>query len=137
MAQVMTAQEAGVEESFSLLMVGIAEMRGVVGGTAIMFQCDLERSQPNDEDAWPQDKTYCVTNERGAVHYGGVQEVVLDGALLRIVFSESATTALALDDSIMEMSLEVSDTDREAIRDGLRRVLSCGRREYQPTILQL
>lgn len=137
MAQFMTAREVGVEESFPLLMVGIAETRGAVGGAAVMFQCDFERSQPNDEDAWPQDQTYCVTNERGAVHYGGVREIVLDGALLRIVFSESATTALALDDSVMEISLEVSDTDREAIRDGLRRVLSCGRREYQPTILQL
>src|SRR5690606_15748484 len=119
------------------LMVGITEMRGAVGGAAVMFQYDLVRSQPDDGDAWPQDQTYCVTDERGAVHCGGVQKIVLDGALLRIVFTESAAAALALDDRVLEISLAISDADREAMCGGLRRVLSCGRREYQPTVIRL
>ena len=69
--------------------------------------------------------------------YGGVREAVLKDRVLRIVVDPSNLEALGLNDSEIEVALDVEETHIHRLREGLRRVLTYGRPSEQPAVLDL
>jgi len=127
--------EAGVEDEFPLLLVGFSESQEQVGRD-FFFQCDLRNNDYPAQSNWPGGETYCVTNELSRTHYGGVEEVRFIDNRLTVRFSEKAATALRLDDTDFELLVE-APADLAQLRSQLRKVLTCGRPEYVPRVLDI
>jgi hypothetical protein len=101
---------------------------------ALTFLCSL--FEPDGQDVQLGMDTYClVTPDQGTV-YGGVREVVLRDGLLGVVAPDSLE-ALRLGDPVIEASLAVDAEAVEQLREGLRRILSYGRADAYPVVVQL
>jgi hypothetical protein len=99
------------------------------------FQCAL--SEPDGVDRASGMDSYCVSNELGMTFYGGVQEISLNDQALRVVFDLKAAQELGLDEPIIEVQLEVDEDSVSQLRDGLRRILTYGRQEARPRVMEL
>lgn len=69
-----------VEETIDAFTVGLAE-RPSGEGAHLILQCAL--TAPDEQDADGGMDTYCLMDEQGAVHYGGIQRAELTDATLR------------------------------------------------------
>ncbi|MEV6987483.1 Imm10 family immunity protein [Sphaerisporangium sp. NPDC051017] len=136
MAIRFTAREVGVEEEPELecLTAGLAE--GTDGsGMVLMFMCST--CEPDDQDVALGMDTYCVVTADQGTAYGAVNEITLHEKLLRVVVAPDALDALSLSDPEIEAVLQVSDESIEQLRSGLRRILTYGRVDARPSIMNL
>lgn len=129
MIRVITAEENLADSCF---VVGIAEDSSAEGSYFIL-QCGLQ--EPSEQNQALGLDSYCILDQAGGVHYGGMEEVRIDpdkGLYLR--FSEAATESLDLVSN--EILLGFSENvDVELLMSGLRRVLFYGNPESFPHVV--
>ncbi|MGV9304162.1 Imm10 family immunity protein [Nonomuraea sp. NPDC003727] len=136
MPHAFTARVAGVDEDPELesLSAGVAEnLDGT--GRSLVFQCSLDEFE-DDEEAG-DDYSHCLVLENGAVAYGCVTEIVLDGPRLTVVLDAAAAAGLHVDDHIIDVTLDIEAQAREELRGALRRILSYGRPDAVPHRMEL
>ena len=101
----------------------------------LMVQCPL--TEPDAQDAELGMDSYCLLDEKGAVHYGGVRRAVLRGDTLQLTFDEEATAELELPGDTVTLLLRVPDEQVRRLGQGLHDVLSYGAARHRPEVLQL
>jgi hypothetical protein len=95
------------------------------GGFGLIFQCGL--AEPDEQDVALGMDCHCLVTTDGGTAYGCVEEIALDGDVLRIVLDPASLADLELDDAEIEVTLALADADVAELRSGLRRVLGYGR----------
>ena len=121
-----------VEETIDAFTVGLAaDQTGE--GAYLILQCAL--TSPTDQDAATGMDTYCLMDELGAVHYGGIQRAELDDATLRLRFDQDAADELGIQTPERGLTLAVPPQDTAHLADGLRRVLTYGSPGRQPELV--
>ncbi|NUQ76263.1 MAG: hypothetical protein HUU21_22210 [Polyangiaceae bacterium] len=65
--------------------------------------------------------TYCLSNESGASHYGGVQSWALTNGVLRVDLDVSASNSLGV--AGYEVVLRVPPPEIQKVMEGLHRIL--------------
>jgi Immunity protein 10 len=116
-----TAALVTVEENADAFTVGLAQYAGG-SGAYLILQCAL--GPPTDQDTATGMDTYCLMDDLGGVHYGGVRSAELFDSTLRLRFDESAAMELNIQDAERELVLAVPPADESRLADGLRRVLT-------------
>jgi hypothetical protein len=127
-----TAAVISVEENLDAFSVGLAEDEAGEGAYLIL-QCAL--TPPTDQDAATGTDTYCLMDDQGAVHYGGVQRVEIADAVLRFSFDEDAAEELGIENPERELALAVPEDVAERLAHGLRRVLTYGDPQRCPDLV--
>ncbi|MGA5105151.1 hypothetical protein ACPCC3_16135 [Streptomyces cellulosae] len=100
------------------------------------YYFDLQRfvdDQPDEQNVRNGTDSYCVVNESGGVHYGGLRGVSLLPDLLTLSFDEEAVEVLALPSSIIPLAIAPS-VDLGGLRAGLQRVLAYGNPQKIPRL---
>jgi hypothetical protein len=133
--QSMVARAVGVEDESPMLLVGFGESEGYEGRDFV-FQCDLRHNDYPAESNWPRGETYCVTDSDGRASFGGVLEAVFHGRSLRLVLDERTVSDLRLPDAEWEVFVDNDDVDLAEVSRQLRRILTCGRPEFRPRVLE-
>ena len=128
--------EVGIEDEAPLIMVGFSESADDTGRD-FFFQCDLRSNDYLENSNWPRGDSYCVVDENARTSYGGVRELVFRGNVVRIVFDDSTVDALKLEDSVFELVIDAELPDMAQVKAELMRVLTCGRPEFRPTVLEI
>ncbi len=118
-----------VEETIDAFTVGLAQHPSGEGAYLIL-QCAL--TPPDEQDAATGMDTYCLMDEQGAVHYGGIQHAELTDATLRLRFDQDAAEELGIQDPDRDLTLAVPADDTTRLADGLRRVLTYGNPDRRP-----
>ncbi|PIB05723.1 MULTISPECIES: Imm10 family immunity protein [Streptomyces] len=117
----------------SCFIVGIAEDE-YGEGRYLTLQSGLE--EPGEQERRLGLDSYCVVNETGGVHYGGIESVALSADQISFRFTSEAVGALSLPDQ--EMTLDIAPgSDVQNLRDGLRRVLTYGNPDKFPAELHI
>lgn len=124
-----TAALVTVEETIDAFTVGLAQNPNGEGAYLIL-QCAL--TPPDDQDAATGMDTYCLMDEQGAVHYGGIQRAELTDTALRLRFDQDAAAELGIQNPERELALTIPPADTPRLADGLRRVLTYGNPDRQP-----
>ena len=125
-----------ISEYRTLLMLGLSEPRDA-GGRDVVFQCDLRTNDYPEVSNWPEGESYCLTDGRGRTAYGGVSTAVFQGPVLRMSFTAKTVSAMGLDEPEWEFVFDGSDAELLEVRTRLERILTCGRPEYRPGVLDL
>ncbi|MGA5125601.1 hypothetical protein ACPCAG_20190 [Streptomyces pseudogriseolus] len=100
------------------------------------FYFDLQRfvaEQPDEQNVSNGTDTYCVVNESGGAHYGGLKGASLLPDLLILSFKKGAVEALELPSRIIPLGIAPS-VDLKALRAGLERVLTYGNHRKMPRL---
>lgn len=100
------------------------------------FYFDFQRfldDQPDEQNIRNGTDSYCVVNESGGVHYGGLRGVTMLTDLLVLSFSDEAIEALNLPSNVIPLGI-ASGVDLGALRTGLRRVLTYGNPQKFPRL---
>ena len=127
----VTTVTAGENTADQVFTLGIAENPDGTGGHLII-QTSLQ--PPTDQDTATGMDTYCVMDDEGGVQYGGVEHVELDDAQLTIRFSQDSADELSVDDGELQLELELDEDATARLRDGLRRTLTYGNPDQQPSL---
>ena len=127
-----TAAMVTVEENLDAFTVGLAEDEAGEGAYLI-FQCAL--TPPTDQDSATGMDTYCLMDEQGVVHYGGVRRAEIADATVRFRFDEDAADELGVEhpDGELALSFPADVTDRLA--QGLHRILTFGDPGQRPELV--
>ncbi|MFE1290592.1 hypothetical protein [Streptomyces sp. NPDC058751] len=96
------------------------------------FHRFLEK-QPDEQDVRNGTDSYCVTNESGGVHYGGLKRVSLLPGLLTLSFGDEAVEALGLPSNVIPLEI-APEVDLLELRAGLQRVLTYGNPQKLPRL---
>jgi hypothetical protein len=120
-----------VEQTVDAFTVGLAQNE-TGEGACLILQCAL--TAPTDQDAATGMDTYCLMDEQGAVHYGGVERAELTGSTLRFRFDQAAADELGVRGPRRELALSVPAQDTARLAEGLRRVLSYGGESHTPEL---
>lgn len=121
-----------VEETIDAFTVGLAQDESGEGAYLIL-QCAL--IPPTGQDTATGMDTYCLMDELGAVHYGGVEHAQLREQTLRLRFDQSAANELAIPGPERALNVAVPPGDTARLADGLRRVLTYGNPDQQPELI--
>ncbi|GHH92611.1 Imm10 family immunity protein [Streptomyces capillispiralis] len=100
------------------------------------YYFDLQRfleEQPDEQNMRNGTDSYCVVNESGGVHYGGLEEVSLSPGLLTLRFDDEAIEALGLPSRVIPLGV-AAEVDLDALRAGLHRVLTYGNPRRHPRL---
>ncbi|MFG3007424.1 Imm10 family immunity protein [Streptomyces calvus] len=100
------------------------------------YYFDLQRflnEQPDEQNVRNGTDSYCVVNESGGVHYGGLEEVSLLPGLLTLRFNDEAAEVLGLPSTIIPLGIS-SGVDLDQLRAGLHRVLTYGNPQKHPRL---
>jgi hypothetical protein len=100
------------------------------------YYFDLQRflsEQPDEQNVRNGTDTYCVMNESGGVHYGGLKGVSLLPGLLTLSFDEEAVKVLGLPSNVIPLGI-ASTVDLAELRAGLHRVLTYGNPQKFPRL---
>jgi hypothetical protein len=127
------ARVAGVDDEHCLV-AAVAEREDGTG-RALMFQAGDE--PPDEQEVRLGMDTYCVVTEAQGTAYGCVRELTIDGDRMRVVISDEVLADLGLDHGVIEVQLAVPPESVEILRDYLGRILTYGRPDARPTVLQL
>jgi hypothetical protein len=111
--------------------VGLAEDAQGAGGYLI-FQASLD--EPTEQDSAMGMDTYCVMDDEGGVHYGGVRHVELRDRELTIRFDQDAAAELSVQGTELRLALAVPDDAIDRLRTELPRVLTYGNTAQRPTL---
>ena len=120
-----------VEETIDAFTVGLAQHPSGEGAYLIL-QCAL--TAPDDQDAATGMDTYCLMDEQGAVHYGGVQRAELTGTTLRLRFDQDTAEELGIQNPERDLTLAIPAADTTRLAEGLRRVLTYGNPDRRPEL---
>ena len=96
------------------------------------LQCFLNE-EPDEQNVRNGTDSYCVMNESGGVHYGGLRGVSLLPDLLTFSFDHEAVEALSLPSKIIPLGIS-PEVDLQELRTGLQRVLTYGNPEKLPRL---
>jgi hypothetical protein len=131
-----TARAVGVDEDDELecLTVGVGEDDDG-SGMVLLFMCGL--AEPDEEDSELGEDTHCLVMADQATAYGAVERIVLRGKVLRVTVAASCLEELGLEDPDFEVFLDVDDDSVDELRVGLRRVMTYGRPEARPAVVEL
>jgi immunity protein 10 of polymorphic toxin system len=121
-----------VEETIDAFTVGLAQHPSGEGAYLIL-QCAL--TQPDEQDAATGMDTYCLMDEAGAVHYGGVQRAELTDATLRLRFDQDAAEELGIQNPERDLTLAIPPEDTTRLAGALRRVLTYGNPDRSPELI--
>ena len=127
-----TAAMVTVEENLDAFTVGLAEDEAGAGAYLI-FQCAL--TPPTEQDAATGTDTYCLMDDQGAVHYGGVRRAEIADATVRLRFDEEAADELGVAHPGRELALAVPEDVTERLVEGLRRILTYGDPAQRPELV--
>ncbi|MGP4083860.1 Imm10 family immunity protein [Streptomyces sp. KR55] len=130
LVRVVTAEENVPDSCF---IVGIAEDQYGESGHFI-FQAGL--TAPDEQSRRLELDSYCILNETGGVHYGGLKKVSLSPSRISFQFNPEAVAELDLPAPEIELDI-APEADLEQLRAGLRRVLTYGNPEKVPEISEL
>ncbi|MFJ8827690.1 Imm10 family immunity protein [Streptomyces sp. NPDC102467] len=125
-----TAEENSRDSCF---IVGMADNEEG-DGRYLIFQCGL--TDPSQQDRRLGFDSYCTLNEMGGVEYGGIREVLLNGRLLSLRFSEEVAESLEMDSESITLVI-APEVNLDLVRAGLRRVLHFGNPNEYPSIMDL
>ena len=79
---------------------------------------------------------YCVVTADHQTFYGGIERVTWRGTAVDLDLSDRARTALRLDDSHVSLILDMSQSQIERTKTGLKRVFAGGDFQYeQPNLV--
>ncbi|MEV4383066.1 Imm10 family immunity protein [Streptosporangium sp. NPDC049644] len=136
MTIIFTAQAAGADEDLEgeFLSAGVSETQDG-DGMMLIFQCCTY--EPDDQDIALGMDTHCVITANQGTAYGAVREIRLSDNVLRVVFDPDDLEALGLAEPEVEVALDVDQESVEQLRQGLRRILSYGRADARPHVLNL
>ena len=131
-----TARAVGVDEDTEAecLTAGVAEDEDGTG-TGLLFMCGL--NEPDEQDVELGEDTHCLVTADQATAYGVVEEVALRGRVLHVKIAADGLEELDLDDPDIEVLLDVEDDAIDRFRVALRRVMTYGRPEARPALLEL
>ena len=121
-----------VEETIDAFTVGLAQHPSGEGAYLIL-QCAL--TPPDEQDAATGMDTYCLMDDQGAVHYGGIQRAELTDTTLRFRFDQDAAEELAIQNPERDLALTIPADDTARLADGLRRVLTYGNPAGNPELI--
>ncbi len=115
-----TATSAAVDRDFEadIVEVGLAE-NADGSGRCLAFQVGLARVPDPDFD-----EVYCLVTETHASAYGGVQQLELRGRTLGLTLTKKAATALDLPSRRLVLTLDLTQDEATAVRDGLAQVFA-------------
>jgi hypothetical protein len=116
-----------VEENQDAFVVGLSQDQSG-DGAYLILQSGL--TPPDEQDAATGLDSYCLLDETGAVHYGGVTQASLEGNTLTLGLSEEA--AAELGSRTLTLTVPAGDVDRLAA--GLRRIFTYGNPDKQPQL---
>ena len=128
------AHIVGVEDDEDCSVAGIAECDDG-SGRSLVFQAGAE--PPDDQDVRLGMDTYCLVTEHHGTAYGCVRELTVDGDRMRVVLDSDALGDLGLSDAEIEIRLAVQPASIDALPNSLARILTYGRPNAQPALLQL
>jgi hypothetical protein len=100
------------------------------------YYFDLQRflkEQPDEQNVRNGTDSYCVMNESGGVHYGGLRGVSLLPGLLTLSFDHEAVEVLSLPSKIIPLGIS-PEVDLQKLRAGLHRVLTYGNPQKLPRL---
>lgn len=100
------------------------------------YYFDIQRfvdDQPDEQNVRNGTDSYCVANESGGVHYGGLKGVSLLPDLLTLSCNEEAVEVLGLPSNIIPLAIAPS-VDLGGLRAGLQRVLTYGNPQKFPRL---
>ncbi|MHA5048798.1 hypothetical protein [Streptomyces sp. SD15] len=100
------------------------------------YYFDLQRfldEQPDEQNVRNGTDSYCVVNESGGVHYGGLKGVSLLPGLLTLSFDDEAVKVLSLPSNLIPLGI-ASKADFNELRAGLHRVLTYGNPQKLPRL---
>lgn len=125
--------DAGEDDS-GCYVLGVRETTDACSWSLMFMECcDADDEQ---EVALGMD-TYCLVVDPGqATFYGGVRECELACGRLRLVLTEHAAAALGVP-AALDFALTMSPGQQQLISRGLRRVLTSGRRDAIPRLLDV
>ena len=121
-----------VEQTIDAFTVGLAQHPSGEGAYLIL-QCAL--TPPDEQDTATGMDTYCLMDEQGAVHYGGIQRAELAGNTLRLRFDQDAAEELGIQSPERELALAIPPGDTARLADGMRRVLTYGNPDQTPELI--
>jgi hypothetical protein len=93
--------------------------------------------EPDDQDAELGLDTYCLMDENGATHYGGIEEARLAGSTLHLALGQEAANDLDLATTDLSLHLNVPADDISLLATGLRRALNYGNPDQRPRRIEL
>ncbi|MEU9737519.1 Imm10 family immunity protein [Streptomyces sp. NPDC048002] len=123
----MTAEENLPDSCF---IVGLAEDQSGESGHLI-FQAAL--TPPDEQSRQLELDSYCILNETGGVHYGGLTRVSISSREIRFRFTPEAVGELELPAAEIELDID-PEVDFERLRVALCKVLTYGNPAKVPEI---
>ncbi|WP_181796499.1 Imm10 family immunity protein [Streptomyces sp. WELS2] len=137
MAYRFTAQVAcGFDdpERDDCVMAGVVESDDEEG-FSLFFMCDFE--EPGEQEVSLEMDTHCLVTPDQGTAYGCVREAELDGEVLRVTLDPSSLDALGLADPVVEALLRAPAEDVARMREVLPRILTYGRPDARPRLVNL
>ncbi|GAA3771249.1 Imm10 family immunity protein [Streptomyces chiangmaiensis] len=116
------------------VMAGVAESNDEEG-FSLLFMCDF--GEPDAQEVSLGMDTHCLVTPDQGTAYGCVREVELDGNVLRVTLDPSSLDALGLADPVVEALLHAPAADVARMREVLPRILTYGRPDARPRLVEL
>ncbi|QLQ37220.1 Imm10 family immunity protein [Micromonospora robiginosa] len=130
-----TLRDVG-EDDDGVYVIAVGETGDPESWQLALMECDEEAAEDPQEIALGCD-TYCLVVDPGqATHYGGVLECEVAGTRLRLSLTSEAAAALALPADV-SFGLSLTADQVALLKRGLARVLSSGRTNARPVLLQI
>jgi hypothetical protein len=121
-----------VEENQDAVVVGLAEQDSG-DGACLIFQCSPTPLGTSDIATGLD--TYCLLDQDGVVHYGGVTRAVLEPGRLTLTLTDEAAREFGVDDEINTVTLSIPPRETGCLAKGLRRILTYGNPSQVPQLI--
>ncbi|MFI6090611.1 Imm10 family immunity protein [Streptomyces sp. NPDC051218] len=126
-----TARAAGAEKDPDGYFIEAGISEGVDGGGFMLLFMSGEED-PDEQDTRLGFDTHCLATAGQGTAYGCVRKAVLTGNVLRLSLNPAALTALGLDDTEVEATIEAPAEDIARFREVLAQILAYGRADALP-----
>ncbi|WP_157247876.1 Imm10 family immunity protein [Nonomuraea typhae] len=135
MTVTFTAHVVSVDDcqDYDCLSAGVAEARDGTG-MAFVFLCSTEPNEQGDDLSWD---THCVVTADQRTAYGAVEEITLRDNKLLVTLDLDALETLDLPSPYVEIVLDSDDVSIERFRQALRRIMTYGRVDARPRVIDL
>ncbi|HTJ67412.1 MAG TPA: Imm10 family immunity protein [Actinospica sp.] len=121
-----------VEENQDAVVVGLAENESGEGAYLI-FQCSP--TAPSASDIATGLDTYCLLDQDGAIHYGGLTRVVLGADRLALTLTDAAAEEFGVDNAANTVTLRIPPRETGRLAEGLRRIFTYGNPSRHPELV--
>jgi hypothetical protein len=127
-----TVAVVAVEENQDAFVVGLAEK--VSGeGAYLILQC--APTPPSVSDIATGLDTYCLLDQDGAVHYGGLTRAVLGADRLTLTPTDAAADEFGVDNATNTVTLRIPPRETSRLAGALRRILTYGNPSQLPELI--